>query len=215
MTTSSSAQSRTPPSAALAAQAIDDLLPQTQCRQCGFAGCAAYAQAIAEGLAPINRCAPGGARGIEKLARAAGLPVVPLDPEYGREMPFAAARIRPEECIGCAWCAKACPTDAIAGAPKHLHAVLAERCTGCALCAPACPMDCIEFVETGVEWTDEDAKRAKRLYEEAWARRVKLAAEENARLEALRGEKKSGGDAEKRKNFMADILAKARAGRSR
>ena len=83
------------------AQAIDDLLPQTECRQCGFDGCAAYAQAVADGLAPINRCAPGGARGIAELAKATGLPFVALDPEYGTEMPFARAQIRAEECIGC------------------------------------------------------------------------------------------------------------------
>ena len=86
------------------AQAIDDLLPQTECRQCGFDGCAAYAQAVADGLAPINRCAPGGARGIAELAKATGLPFVALDPEYGTEMPFARAQIRAEECIGCSWC---------------------------------------------------------------------------------------------------------------
>ena len=131
------------------AQAIDDLLPQTECRQCGFDGCAAYAQAVADGLAPINRCAPGGARGIAELAKATGLPVVALDPEYGTEMPFARAQIRAEECIGCSWCVRACPTDAIGGSPKHLHAVLEARCTGCSLCAPACPMDCIDFVEVG------------------------------------------------------------------
>ena len=106
------------------AQAIDDLLPQTECRQCGFDGCAAYAQAVADGLAPINRCAPGGARGIAELAKATGLPFVALDPEYGTEMPFARAQIRAEECIGCSWCVRACPTDAIGGSPKHLHAVL-------------------------------------------------------------------------------------------
>jgi Predicted NADH:ubiquinone oxidoreductase, subunit RnfB len=53
--------------AALAAQ-IDALLPQTQCTRCGYPDCAAYAQAIAEGQADINRCPPGGAQGIEKLA---------------------------------------------------------------------------------------------------------------------------------------------------
>ena len=184
------------------AQAIDDLLPQTECRQCGFEGCAAYAQAVANGLAPINRCAPGGARGIARLAAATGFPVVPLDPEYGTEVPFARAQIRADECIGCAWCAKACPTDAIAGAPKHLHAIIESRCTGCSLCAPACPMDCIDFVDAGREWTDDEA---------AWARRVARAAREDARLAGLRSAPESKESA--KKAFMADILAMARTGR--
>ena len=214
-------------------QAIDDALAQTECRQCGFDGCAAYAEAIASGLAPINRCAPGGARGIARLAALTGLPETPLDPEFGREMPFARARIRAMECIGCAWCVRACPTDAIAGAPKHLHAVIEERCTGCSLCAPACPMDCIEFVEAGREWTAEDARLAKRRHEEAWARRIRRAAAEDARLERLRSAPSAPAAASgaqsaaasssaqraarnaasreaARKRFMADILAMAR-----
>ncbi len=35
---------------------IDSILPQTQCGQCGFAGCRPYAEAIASGEADINRC---------------------------------------------------------------------------------------------------------------------------------------------------------------
>ena len=104
---------------------IDDLLPQTQCRQCGCDGCLAYARAILEEGAAINRCAPGGAEGIARLAAATGRPVVPLDPEYGREVPFAVARIRARDCIGCAWCIRVCPTDASAGSPKHLHGLRA------------------------------------------------------------------------------------------
>ena len=186
------------------AQAIDDLLPQTECRQCGFDGCAAYAQAVADGLAPINRCAPGGARGIAELAKATGLPVVALDPEYGTEMPFARAQIRAEECIGCSWCVRACPTDAIGGSPKHLHAVLEARCT--------------DFVEVGREWTREDARKAKRHHEEAWSRRVRQAALEDARLARRReaasnvpAEAAAAAAAAAKKNFMADILAQARA----
>ena len=140
---------------------IDDLLPQTQCRQCGYDGCLAYARAILEEGAAINRCAPGGAEGIARLAAATGRPVVPLDPEYGREVPFAVARIRARDCIGCAWCIRVCPTDAIAGSPKHLHGIVEERCTGCALCLPACPMDAIDMVENGRTWTLEDAHRAR------------------------------------------------------
>ncbi len=198
-------ENRQPLPRPVSADEIDALLPQTQCRQCGFGGCAAYAEAIAQGAAAINRCAPGGARGIAKLARATGLPIVPLDPEYGREVPFAVAKIRAADCIGCGWCIKACPTGAIAGAPKHLHAVVTERCTGCALCAPACPMDCIVFCETGSEWADEDAKRAKAHFEDAWARRVRRQAAEEARLNAKRGATPAA------KSFLADILAKARA----
>mgnify|MGYP003526631610 CR=1 FL=1 len=42
---------------------INRLLPQTQCRQCDYAGCRPYAEAIAAGLADINQCPPGGDAG--------------------------------------------------------------------------------------------------------------------------------------------------------
>ena len=40
------------------AERIDALLPQTQCGQCGYPGCKPYAEAIAKGEAPINKCVP-------------------------------------------------------------------------------------------------------------------------------------------------------------
>lgn len=55
------------------------------------------------------------------------------------------AVIREEDCIGCARCINACPVDAIIGALKYMHTVIAQECTGCALCLPACPVDCIEL----------------------------------------------------------------------
>ena len=188
---------------------IDDLLPQTQCRQCGFDGCLAYARAIAENGTAINRCAPGGAVGIARLAAATGRPAVPLDPAFGCEMPFAVARIRAEECIGCAWCVRACPTGAVCGAPKHLHGVLEDDCTGCALCLPACPMDCIEMVENGREWTLEDAHRARDLIARTAKRRAEDDAREKARLDAIRSEQRQQ-NAGAKSALIADIMARAR-----
>ena len=70
---------------AVSADALDALLPQTQCTQCGFAGCRPYAEAIARGEADINRCPPGGAAGIERLARLTGSPILPLNTTHGQE----------------------------------------------------------------------------------------------------------------------------------
>lgn len=151
-------------------EAIESVLPQTQCRQCGFADCHAYACAIAARLAPINCCAPGGAKGIEKLAALLAQPVVALNPEYGHEVPFSTAKIIAEHCIGCGRCAHACPVDAITGARKHLHAILTDKCTGCALCTPVCPMDCIVFEEAGREWSQNDSEKARRNYRQHKAR---------------------------------------------
>lgn len=196
---------------AISAEDVNRLLPQTQCRQCGFSGCAAYAEAIASGQAPINRCAPGGAAGIERLAKLLGVPPRPLDPAYGREMPFAVARIRAADCIGCGWCVRVCPTDAIAGSPKRLHAVIEQRCTGCALCAPACPIDAVEFVETGTEWTPEDARRARAWFDEAQARDRRRHDAEELRLASRR----TGAKGFSAADFMKDIQAIARSRRTK
>jgi electron transport complex protein RnfB len=125
---------------------IDGLLPQTQCGRCGYPGCRPYAEAIARGDAPINRCPPGGAEGVRMLARITGQPVLPLDPACGAEAPPRIALIDEDACIGCTKCIQACPVDAIVGASKWMHTVIADRCTGCELCLPPCPVDCIAMV---------------------------------------------------------------------
>ena len=125
---------------------IDALLPQTQCTKCGFPACRPYAEAIAAGNADIDQCPPGGAAGVAKLAALLARTVKPLNSRYGTEQPRAAALIDENWCIGCTLCIRACPVDAIIGAPKRMHTVLLEHCTGCELCLPPCPVDCIEMV---------------------------------------------------------------------
>jgi electron transport complex protein RnfB len=128
------------------ASRIDALLPQTQCRRCGFEGCRPYAEALARGETSLNRCPPGGEELIGRLAGLLGLPPLPLDPACGREEPPRVAFIDEPACIGCARCLPPCPTDAIVGARKRMHTVIAADCTGCELCVPACPVDCISMV---------------------------------------------------------------------
>ena len=127
-------------------EAIDRLLPQTQCGQCSFPGCRPYATAIAEGRADINQCPPGGEAGIHALAELLGREYKPLNPTNGIEKPKVVALIVEADCIGCTKCIQACPVDAIVGAPKRMHTVIADLCTGCELCLPPCPVDCIELV---------------------------------------------------------------------
>ena len=73
-------------------------------------------------------------------------------------------------CIGCTLCIKACPTDAIVGANKLMHTVIAAHCTGCELCIPVCPVDCIQLenasgTATGwVAWTPTQADNARQRY---------------------------------------------------
>lgn len=121
---------------------IESILPQTQCGQCGFAGCRPYAEAISSGAAEINLCPPGGAEGVRKLADLLGREVKPLDAE---EKPKQVAVIDETTCIGCTLCIQACPVDAIVGAAKQLHTVVGSLCTGCELCLKPCPVECIDM----------------------------------------------------------------------
>ena len=123
--------------------AIDALLPQTQCAQCGYVGCRPYAQAVAQGEA-LNLCPPGGLETFTALRTLLGRDDDAF-PNAPHPTPLI-ARVREPECIGCFLCIRACPVDAIIGAPGFMHTVIEDRCTGCELCLPACPTDCIDLL---------------------------------------------------------------------
>ena len=172
----------TPPTraewSALADQ-IDAALPQTQCTRCGYPDCRAYAEAVAAGAAEINRCPPGGAEGIARLAELTHQPVLPLDRSRGLEGPRLLAVIDEAWCIGCTLCIKACPVDCIIGAPKRMHTVIDALCTGCELCLPVCPVDCMLLENVSGEasgwdaWSDTLADKAQERYA---VRQLRLAA---------------------------------------
>ncbi|WP_035382752.1 electron transport complex subunit RsxB [Ferriphaselus sp. R-1] len=123
---------------------IDAILPQTQCGQCGYPGCRPYATAIAEGEADINMCPPGGEEGIQKLAELLGVEAKPFGAGAAPK-PKAVAFVDENNCIGCTLCLQACPVDAILGAAKQMHTIIASECTGCELCIAPCPVDCISM----------------------------------------------------------------------
>jgi len=126
------------------ADQVDAVLPQTQCGQCGFAGCRPYADAVAKGETEINKCVPGGEAVVLVLADLLGKDPIPV--AAGEEKPKALAVIDEQECIGCTLCLQACPVDAILGAAKQMHTVIADECTGCELCVPPCPVECIHMI---------------------------------------------------------------------
>lgn len=171
-------ESKTPP----LLERIEAALPQTQCRQCGYPGCRPYAEAIAAGRAAINRCPPGGEETLRELARITGKTMQPLDPSCGLTQPAAVALIGEEACIGCTLCMLACPVDAIAGASKLMHTVIAAECTGCGLCLPPCPVDCITLEPTGSDQTTESRQRRSAQFRRRHAART-------ARLERERAER--------------------------
>ena len=161
----------THPDIQLLASRIHAALPQTQCTRCGYPDCAAYAEAIARGSAPINQCQPGGAEGVARLAAITSQPAAPLNPANGQEAPRSVAVIDEAWCIGCTLCLPVCPTDAILGSNKMMHTVIEQHCTGCELCIAVCPVDCISLENvTGEQtgwnaWRQEDAEKALKRYE--------------------------------------------------
>jgi electron transport complex protein RnfB len=122
---------------------LDRLLPQTQCSQCGYAGCLPYAEAMVRGEADIDHCPPGGDAGARALAKVLGVEAKPFDRSRGECKPAQVAFVIEADCIGCTKCIQACPVDAIIGGAKLMHTVIEPLCTGCELCVPVCPVDCV------------------------------------------------------------------------
>ena len=204
--------------------AIDGLLPQTQCRRCGYVACRPYAEAMVRGDAEINRCPPGGEATVAELARALGRPVIALDPACGAPGPRKAARIDESECIGCTVCIRACPVDAIIGARKWMHAVLESECTGCGLCVEPCPVDCISMIPartgpaTPAAWLAERAPLARRRFERRRVRESALDAAPHRRERASRIDAVASlrtRTVEQRRADIAAAVARVRARRAR
>ena len=170
------------------ADRIDAALPQTQCTRCGYPDCRAYANAVAGAGAAINRCPPGGAEGVARLAALTGQALMDLDPACGPESARQLAVIVEADCIGCTLCIKACPVDCILGAPKRMHTVIAAQCTGCELCLPVCPVDCIQLVPvtgalTGWQaWSPALATDARLRYQARTRRAERLQQDTDQRL---------------------------------
>ncbi len=121
---------------------LEELMPGSQCGQCGFPGCRPAAEALAAGDAPVTLCPPGGSALAEQFARILGIEIdlsALDDPE-----PLV-AKVSEATCIGCTRCFKVCPTDAIVGAPKQIHAVVTDACIACENCIDVCPTECLQM----------------------------------------------------------------------
>lgn len=190
----------------VSAAAIDALLPQTQCRKCGYDGCRPYADALARGDAAINRCPPGGEAGVAALANLLAVPPLPIDPSCGVPGPRTVAVIEEEHCIGCTLCIQACPVDAIVGAAKLMHTVITAACTGCDLCLPPCPVDCIRLVprdpQPDATTLRDEADAARTRHHARQARLARKAAQEAERARARAAE-------ERKRETVARALARA------
>lgn len=173
---------------------VDACLPQTQCGLCGYNGCKPYAKAIVETKAPLNRCPPGGVETLQQLGAVLGQNIEPWRESVANaQKPAQTAQIREADCIGCTKCIQACPTDAILGASKQMHSVLAAACTGCELCVPVCPMDCIDLLPLQPFTTEEKKQRASVFRDRFEARTARLARTQETSLRAHQEQKLQTG----------------------
>jgi electron transport complex protein RnfB len=163
-------------------EALNNLLPQTQCGQCSFNGCRPYAEAIIAGDADINQCPPSGDAGIARIAAFLNVPTKPLNSQFGDHKPKSVAVIDEAQCIGCVKCIVACPVDAIVGAAKWMHTVISAECTGCELCVAPCPIDCISIVPLENPDFAPTNLHAKQRYDTRQKRKEKDALEKAKRL---------------------------------
>ncbi len=164
---------------------IDALLPQTQCGECGFPGCMPYAEALAAGEAPIDRCPPGGVLTLKALGTLLNINPEPYLMEAAQKTrPPSTAIIREAECIGCTKCIQACPVDAIIGSAKTMHTILSQECTGCGLCVEPCPVDCIDMV--ALDSFTFNKETARNRFKAKKERALSHAQDEIARYEAKR-----------------------------
>ena len=199
---------------------IDAWLPQTQCTQCGYPRCRAYAEAVASGEADINRCPPGSEVTVRALADL--LHVVPrqLDPRLGAHRPRTRAVIDETRCIGCRKCIDVCPVDAIVGARKLMHTVIAMECTGCELCLPPCPVDCIVMQPVGIAPDTEPWPEYARAETDRWRTRThhrlhRLAQRKHARARARASHATLTPDREQIRAEIQAAVARVKARKAR
>lgn len=196
------------------AKEIDALLPQTQCGECGYPGCLPYAQALAQGVAPIDRCPPGGVHTLNALATMLNIDPSPYlhAVETNTRAP-SLAMIREADCIGCTKCIQACPVDAIIGSGKFMHTVIEHECTGCGLCVEPCPVDCIEMLSQSTATYDRDLARDR--YQD---KQVRLLRDEQEKQQAYRDKRRLADlsidqqqDKSAKQDFILQALARAQS----
>lgn len=193
---------------------IDTVLPQTQCQECGYAGCLPYAEALACGSTAIDKCPPGGETVVNKLAALLNIDPMPyLEKARQRTRLPALAKIKEEDCIGCTKCIQACPVDAIIGTAKRMHVVLTHECTGCGLCVDPCPVDCIEMLP--LEQPAYQPETAKTRFQ---ARQARLLQAETEKQQAYQEKRRlvmnqsQAVDLQAKRDYILQIMKKKQNG---
>lgn len=188
---------------------IEKCLPQTQCGDCGFAGCRPYAEAIAQGAATIDGCPPGGIDTVKSLASLLDISSAPYEAVIQTKLKAPTiAVIREAECIGCTKCIQACPVDAIIGSSKQMHTIISDECTGCQLCVEPCPVDCIDMID--VDSLAYDPEKAHKRHHARQVRQLRKLDEKRAIYQEKKKLAKQANTAEKKAklDYIQQALAR-------
>lgn len=192
---------------------IEAILPQTQCKECGYLGCLPYAQALALSQTQINKCPPGGLKVLEALGSLLNVDPSPYrDEVLQKTRSPSVAVIREAECIGCTKCITACPVDAIVGARQLMHTIISHECTGCGLCVDPCPVDCIDMQATAELQFDKDLARSRHQ-----AKQVRGLRDEHEKQQAYRKKRQLAQQEDKhddmlaKQNYIQQALARVKA----
>ena len=195
-------------------EAVDSLLPQTQCELCEYPGCKPYARAIIEDNATIDKCLPGGIDTLKALGTLLGVDPKPMLADMQeKQKSDCTAVIREDECIGCTKCIQACPVDAIIGAGKLMHTIIQDACTGCELCIPPCPVDCIDIITLPARTHEQKellAAQSRQRYAEH-QKRLRTSAENNKETHESAKLSNTTNTLQARREAIAAAITRAKA----
>ena len=121
----------------------------------------------------------------------------------------AVAVIDEQRCIGCTLCIQACPVDAIVGAAKLMHTVIAAACTGCELCICPCPVDCISLTPVARPQGEARVAAANEALRRTQARNFRLQRAQDERAQELAVQRAASAEHKKRQT-IARALDRAR-----
>ncbi|MCK5735564.1 MAG: RnfABCDGE type electron transport complex subunit B [Spirochaetaceae bacterium] len=160
-------------------ESLNNLLPGLNCGACGYAGCEAYAEALAsESDSDISRCGPGGDDTKTNLGKLLGLEsddsavrmvarlaclgtdqVAIKEFQYlgypdceSAHMHFDGDKGCKYGCLGLGSCVKSCPVDAIEYTGDGLVRVDPVKCIGCEICVAVCPTGVMKMIPADADW---------------------------------------------------------------
>ncbi len=158
--------------------ALEEAMPGANCGGCGFAGCAAYAEAVYNGTAKAGLCSPGGADLANKMAKIMGLEAVEVEEKRvayvfckgncektrkdfkykgipdcnAAAILFGGDNACKYGCLHMGSCIAVCPVGAISKNAEGDIVVDRSKCVGCGKCSEVCPNKVIRLIPASARY---------------------------------------------------------------